>query len=312
MERRDFSVLSSDGIHRLAGVVYLPKGELRGFFHVVHGMTEHIGRYERLMSELAEKGWLCFGYDHLGHGRTVNEDSELGYIAKKDGWMLLAQDVKVFSDAVFAEYDRGEKPYCLMGHSMGSFVVRLAAERYVRPDRLIVMGTGGSNPAAGAGLALIALLKRMFGDHHISNLIETMAFGSYNKRFGGGTEDDPKPWLTNDDAVRARYYADKYCTFRFTVSAMGDLIRLIRLVNRAEWYRNLPKDLPILLVSGKEDPVGNYGKGVCEVRDRLRAVSMDVDCVLYDGARHEILNDFTYESVKEKICLFCEGKAQNS
>lgn len=306
IEKRDFFVPSSDGVHTLAGVIYQPSGEARGFFQIVHGMTEHIARYEKIMFELAEAGWLCFGYDNLGHGHTVKEDSELGFIAGENGYDLLVRDVKAFSDAVFSEFGREEKPYCLMGHSMGSFIVRLAAERYVQPDRLIVMGTSGANPAAGAGLALIAVIKTFFGENHISNLIESIAFGSYNKRFGGGTKDDPKPWLTTDEAVRRRYYADKFCTFRFTVSAMGDLIRLIKLTNRAEWYRSLPKDMSVLLISGEEDPVGNYGKGVREVESALLAEKMAVECVLYAGARHEILNDFTYEAVKETLLEFCE------
>ena len=94
IQKQEYKVLSSDRVHQLAGVVYLPEGEPVGFFHVVHGMTEYIGRYERFMTKMAENGWICFGYDHLGHGYTVNNDSELGYIAKKDGWSLLVQDVQ--------------------------------------------------------------------------------------------------------------------------------------------------------------------------------------------------------------------------
>lgn len=304
--KKELRVLSSDGIHTLAGVVFCPVGAPRGLLHVVHGMTEHIGRYERFMRELAAAGWLCFGYDNLGHGNTAADESELGYIAKKGGWELLAKDVKVFSDEVKAQYGAEALPYCLMGHSMGSFIVRLAAERYVRPDRLIVMGTGGKNGAAGAGLALIALIRLFCGDRHISPLVDRLAFGSYNKRFADECEDReaPNPWLTTDREVRARYAADPFCTFRFTVSAMGDLIRLMKEVNRGAWYRKLSPAMPILLVSGEEDPVGNYGKGVLEVRDGLARQGLDVTCVLYEGARHEILNDVTYERVVADILAF--------
>lgn len=307
IEKKSLCVPSSDGIHTLSGVVYLPKGEPRGLFQVVHGMTEHIVRYDRFLSDLAEEGWIAFGYDHLGHGNTARDDSELGYIAPKRGWELLAKDVGVFSDAVRAQFGSEALPYCLMGHSMGSFVVRLAvAERFVKPRRLVVMGTGGANPAAGVGLALIGLIKLLRGEMHCSRLIDGIAFGSYNKRFGKTTEEDPKLWLTNDETVRRAYYADKYCSFSFTVSAMGDLIRLIKYTNSAKWYRELPSDLPILLVSGEEDPVGNYGKGVREVENRLRRKGISVSCKLYPGARHEILNDFTYDEVKEEILQFLD------
>lgn len=304
-EKREFHVPSSDGVHNLSGVVYLPKGEVRGLFHVVHGMTEHMARYDRFLSDMAECGFIIFGYDHLGHGTTVNDDSELGYIAKEKGWELLAKDVKVYSDAVRAEFGGENMPLCLMGHSMGSFVARLAAAGFVQPDRLIVMGTGGANPAANVGLALIGAIKLFKGDKHISKLIDDIAFGSYNKKFGGNNPDDPKLWLTNDESVRRAYYADPYCTFKFTVSAIGDLIRLIKYTNSAEWYRTVPASLPILLVSGEDDPVGNYGKGVKEVEAKLKGQGRDVSCKLYKAARHEILNDFTYETVRDDIIEFC-------
>ena len=304
IEIKEYKVKSSDGIHDLAGVVYLPEGEVKGFFHVVHGMTEHIARYDRFMRDMASEGYICFGYDNLGHGHTANNDSELGYIAKKDGWDLLCRDVKVFSDAVRDEYGK-ELPYILMGHSMGSFIARLSAEKYARPDKLIIMGTGGPNPAAGAGLALIGMIKLFCGDKHFSPLIDSVAFGSYNKKFGGGTQADPKPWLTNDEGIRAKYYADKFCTFNFTVSAMGDLIRVMKYSNRAAWYKNLRHDLPVLLVSGEDDPVGNYGKGIVSVEKGLKKQGISAKYVLYKGARHEILNDFTYDSVKSDILKFC-------
>jgi len=308
VEKKIFCVGSSDGVHNLSGVVYLPDGEIKGLFHVVHGMTEHMARYDRFLSDMAAEGWVSFGYDHLGHGKTVNDDSELGYIAKKDGWELLARDVKVYSDAVRMQFGNDDMPLCLMGHSMGSFVARLAAERFVKVDHLIVMGTGGANPAAPIGLALIEIIKLFKGDKHFSRLVDNIAFGSYNKRFGGGTDEDTKLWLTNDETVRKAYYADPYCTFNFTVSAMGDLIRLIKYTNCAAWYRNVSSSLPILLVSGEEDPVGNYGKGVKEVESKLKKQGIRVSCKLYKGARHEILNDFTYEAVRDDIVEFCTRK----
>lgn len=304
---KEFKVLSSDGIHMLAGVVYAPQGEARGFLHVVHGMTEYIGRYDRFMKDMASAGYICFGYDNLGHGMTVKDKSELGYIARSRGWELLCRDVHVFSDAVRAEYDPdGKLPYCLMGHSMGSFIVRLAAERYVHPQRLIIMGTGGPNPAAGAGLALIGAIKLFKGDRHISRFIDKMAFGSYNKRFEG--ESDSRSWLTNDREIRDKYRADPLCSYRFTVSAMGDLIRVMKYSNRRAWYKNLASDIPVLLVSGEQDPVGDYGRGVRRVAERLRNRGISTKCLIYKGARHEILNDICYTEVLDDIRCFIEGE----
>lgn len=313
----DLSVPSADGIHHLAGKVYFMGDPANtkpvGIFHIVHGMTEHIARYDRFMREMAEAGWLVCGYDNLGHGftasapgygHTASDVSDLGYIAPKDGYDLLLRDVRGFSEEVRRRYGT-ELPYVLMGHSMGSFIVRLATERYVRPDRLIVMGTGGPNPVAGVGIALIEIIKKCKGDRYISPFVDRLAFGHYNDRFGGKDADaDPVAWLTTDAAVRDQYLADPLCNFKFTVSAMGDLIRLTKYANRPAWFRSLPAGMPVLLVSGTDDPVGHYGEGVLTVRDRLQRAGVPVTCHLYQGARHEILNDYCHEAVVEDILAF--------
>ena len=304
IEIKKIKVRSSDGIHDLAGVLYIPEKDIKGIYQIVHGMTEHIGRYDRIMRDLALEGYLCIGYDQLGHGYTARDKNELGYIAKKKGWDLLLKDVKVFSDAVRAEY--GESlPYYLMGHSMGSFVVRLSAEKYVKPDKLIIMGTGGPNPAAGAGLAVISTVKFFKGDRHISKLIDKLAFGSYNSKFTDGDKVKGS-WLTTDMEIRKKYWADDFCKFKFTVSAMGDLIRLMKYSNRGAWFKKISSDLPMLIVSGDEDPVGNYGKGILFVAEKLKKNGKNVKYILYKGARHEILNDFTYDDVKNDIIKFIE------
>lgn len=310
VEKKSIRVLSSDGIHHLAGTLFLPEGRICGFFHIVHGMTEHISRYERLMRDLAERGWLAFGYDNLGHGNTANAPEELGFIADRNGWDFLLRDVKCFSDEVRHTYaPSGETlPYCLMGHSMGSFIVRLAAEKYVTPDRLIIMGTGGANPAAGVGIALTEVVRTFRGAKHVSSLVNALAFGNYNKRFADELGEAPNPWLTTDAEVRKRYADDPFCTFKFSVSAMGDLIRLTKYANRKAWFDALPQSLPILLISGEDDPVGGYGKGVREVHGRLLAKKKNAKLILYPKARHEILNDFTYDDTLKDMLAFCSER----
>ena len=303
--KREYKVASSDGKHRLAGFVYLPEGEAKGFFHIAHGMTEYIERYERIFGDLANEGYICFGYDHLGHGKTVNDKSELGFIADKGGYDLLCRDIKVFSDAVRAEFDpEGRLPYYLMGHSMGSFISRLATERYVRPDKLIVMGTGGANPAAPFGIALMSIIGLFKGKKYVSPLAYKLAFGGYNTKFKNESDyTSGLSWLSTDLSIRDKYKKDEYCTFKFSVSAMGDLMRLLKECNRGAWFKNMPR-IPILLVAGSDDPVGNYSKGVREVEKKLKACGHNVDCVIYEGARHEILNDFCYDTVKADILSF--------
>lgn len=298
-EIKELQVKSTDNIHTLMGKIYIPEGEIKGLFHIVHGMTEHIDRYDGFMAHIAENGYVCFGYDNLGHGKTAKDDTELGFFAHKDGWKYLVRDVLAYENAVKAIYP--DKKLYLFGHSMGSFIARLATESFGEIyEKVIFCGTAGKNPLALAGLFLTNLLK-IKGERHISKTVENMAFGSYNKRFEGISNYD---WLTTDRQVIEKYSADKYCTFKFSVSAMHDLIKLIDLCNKKAWFKNIRKDLPILLLAGSEDPVGNYGKGIKEVYNKLISNSAKAQIKLYEGFRHEIHNDTCKEDVMSDILNF--------
>ncbi len=305
MTRKVFNVLSTDGVHTLSGVIYLPMGKPKGLFHIVHGMAEYTDRYAPLMTFLAGAGYIVFGYDHLGHGKTVDSPDELGFIAPKNGWRLLVDDVVAFENAVCREYP--DLPLILMGHSMGSFIVRLAEERISdRLSGLIVCGTGGPNPAAPAGLLICDILRGIYGEKHISNFLEKMAFGAYNKRFPNNSKYN---WLTKDADVVAAYEQDPLCGFPFTASALHDLVKLNQQCNRRGWFRRFSKDLPVLLISGEEDPVGDYGKGVKTVYDRLRNHGVvGAELQLYANCRHEIHNDSCRSQMFERIFEFCDRR----
>lgn len=297
----DKEVLSSDKIHQLKGKIYIPEGSARGLFHVVHGMTEHIARYDAFMRRIAEEGYIVFGYDHLGHGMTAADDSELGFIAHEKGWEKLVDDVFLFGNEI-RKIMGDSLPFILMGHSMGSFIVRLTAVKYNHHDKLIIMGTGGPNPMSGAGITAAGMIKKLRGERHISDFIYKMAFGSYNQRFAD--ENDPYAWLSADRANRDRYRADRFCTFRFTVSAMQDLVILNKNCNEKTWFRSIDHKKPILLVSGSDDPVGEFGEGVKKVYNALKAAGANVRMKLYEGCRHEILQDFKKETVTSDIIRF--------
>ena len=195
-------------------------------------------------------------------------------------------------------------PFILMGHSMGSFIVRLTGARYHHYDKLIIMGTGGPNPAAGAGIALSGLIKAFKGDHGYSSFIYSIAFGTYNKGFE--QENDKYAWLSVSKENRDSYRKDPLCTFQFTVSAMQDLIRLNKYCNDKSWFYSMDTKKPILLVSGAEDPVGEHGSGVKKVYEYLKAIGANVKMKLYDGYRHELLQDYCREEVIRDIQDFVE------
>lgn len=268
-------------------------------------MIEHIGRYDAFLREMAESGYVVVAYDNLGHGNTASDDSELGFIAKKNGWKKITDDVYSVSKIVKEEYPG--LPYYLMGHSMGSFIVRNAAANYPDlMDKLIIMGTGGPMAATKPAIAMINVIQFFRGKKHISPLIEKLAFGEYNKGFGDGSNGD---WLSKDPEVRRKFNADKFCQYHFTISAMHDLVKINDAVNRTKWFKKISKTLPILLVSGTDDPVGEHSKGVKKVYQNLKKRGANVTMKLYTDNRHEILNDTARSEVIADIKKFLDSEA---
>lgn len=302
IKEEKLEVLSSDGVHLLKGVALVPEGEIKGYFHVVHGMCEYMVRYREFLTDMAEAGYLAFGFDQLGHGKSAGKLKDLGFIAETRGWQHLIEDAVLTSDWMKCRY--GEMPYYLFGHSMGSFVVRLAVEK-IRPNALVLCGTADRNPASFAGEKICRLIARICGPRYVSDFLERLVFSSYDDRFPG---DYRGRWLTVDTANLLRYKDDPFCIFRFSCSAMGDLIALHRRSNLRRNFAKIPKETPILFVSGKSDPVGGYGKGVERLYRKFLRENRKAEMHLYEGYRHEILYDFCREDVKRDILHFLQEK----
>jgi len=133
-------------------------------------------------------------------------------------------------------------------------------------------------------------------------MIDGIAFGAYNKKFEGRTAFD---WLTKDNDIVDAYVADEDCGFLFTVNGFKGLFGSLKAANTKKWYSDVPNSLPILLIAGENDPVGNYGKGVKEVYDKLKNTGHDVEIKLYPNARHEILNESdTFDKVVQDVLDF--------
>ena len=296
---------SSNGKNRVCGLVYAPKGEAIGLLQISHGMCEYIGRYSWFMKEMAERGFVVFGHDHIGHGDS-SAPEEYGYFAEKDGYRYLIQDIFRMSSIVQEKYPN--LPLYLFGHSMGSFVSRLTLPKYAsKLSGVILCGTSGPNPMAKAGIAIADRVAKSKGADYREEKLQKMAFGSYNNKYEiKRTHCD---WLSRDEEVVNEYLRDPRCTFMFTASAFRDLFTMVNLCNKKEWFAALPKDLPILLIAGDADPVGNYGKGVQKVMEKLVENGMsDVSMNLYPEARHELLNEINKEEVLQDIQIWLKER----
>lgn len=284
-----YTLQSADGVTACAGIAVVPEDHPRLLLEISHGMAEHMQRYLPMMKAMAEHGILCFGHEHAGHGSAARAQNALGYLPRRNGADILVADI--CCDAARFRSCYPDVPLILFGHSMGSFIARLAVTEAHNShfDALILSGTGYKNPLSGIGLGLLRLLCTVRSEHAISPVMHKMIFGGYNNRFEKRTAFD---WISSDPAAVDRYLADPLCGYPFTVSALYVLVSLLRACNLERTFYDTPHDLPIHLISGRDDPVGNYGVGVHAVADAyVGAGCTRVSHTLYTGARHELLNE---------------------
>lgn len=295
--KKEFYFPSVSGLADIHAASYHPDGkEVRAVLQIAHGMAEHLERYEPFIDVLCDSGIAVYVNDHLGHGKSVKNDDELGYFGEKEGWKNFIEDC--YKLTKIAKEEKPGKPYILFGHSMGSFVARAYCIKYAHElTGAVFCGTAGPNPAAGVGSMLASVIGKIKGDHHRSTLVDKIAFGSYNNKFEKRT---PFDWLSRDEFQVDKYVADKYCGFLFTAYGYRDLTSLLGYVSKKEWFERLCKDLPVLMISGAMDPVGGFSKGVDTVYDKLTAAGKkNLKKILYPGGRHEILNE---SALFDKVC----------
>ena len=298
----ELSFLSADGKTRVVGYVWRPaEGTPRAVIQLSHGMCEYVQRYEQWAHRFVREGFVFCGNDHLGHGNTAACDAALGYTAKRGGAQYLVEDLHQMTKEMKKRFP--DTPLVLYGHSMGSFAARAYLTRYA--DELagaLISGTAGSEAPTGLALKLTHLIAKAKGDTHRSRLLTALAFGSYNKKFK--EENDVCSWLTRERAVREFYAKDRFCSYVFTAAGYDTLFTLLHTVSDKKWANGVRKELPILLFAGEMDPVGNYGKGVCEVYGRLQSAGCNVQLKLYENARHEMHNELNRDEVFADLVSF--------
>ncbi len=301
LNKKTFTFESSSKLAEILAASYYPSADIdvKGIIQIAHGMAEHHERYEDFISFLNSNGYIVYINDHLGHGKSVSDDSKLGYFGKKNGYLYLVEDMKRITDII--KNENPGLPVILFGHSMGSMLARLYSEKYGNELKAVIYcGTCGANPAAGPGIALVSTIAKIKGEFYKSELINKLAFGAYNKKFN--PQRTAFDWLTTDSAIVDKYIADPYCGFLFTANGYKDLMNLIVVINRNEWYTSVPLELPIFLIAGENDPVGNYGKGIHEVYNKLvDSKHTDVSIKLFNGDRHEILNEKDKDDVYKAV-----------
>ena len=299
---------SKDGVSELHVVIWKPQGQVKAILQIAHGMIEYIECYDRFAKYLNKQGILVVGNDHIGHGHTSKEKN-LGYFAQKHMSAIVVCDMHRVAKCMKKQYP--DVLYFMFGHSMGSFMLR----RYLMTfgeelDGAILCGTGRhSKIILDIGRIATELARKIHGDHYPSRFLKVLFFGTYNARIPREERRNEIDWITKEPNIRKEKKKNKLSNFSFTVNGYRTLLDVLTYIQKPENIKKIPKDLPIYLISGQEDPVGNYGRSVRWVYKELKYNGLvDVDIKLYPGDRHEILNEQNWKQVHQDIYMWLQKK----
>ena len=297
---------SSDHINRIHYYIYEPETDLRAILQIVHDFGDFIERNENLIRFFTDHGIMVCGCDHIGHGRS-SQKKEYGYFGDKNGWTYLIKNTKKLTHYMKKEYP--DTPYFIYGHGMGSLIVRMDCIHEKEINGVILSGTSGKQKYCRRKLLLAAILKRIQGAEHRSLYLQNNIEKRLNHRFL--KEQDMYSWIAANEGTRKEYSKMYEEHLPITVAAYEDILKMLALVSTKKWYHSVNIDIPILLIAGKEDPWGNFGKGVEEVHRRLEDTCHRVELHLYDGMRHNICDEDRKEEVYTDILQWMKVRLGN-
>jgi alpha-beta hydrolase superfamily lysophospholipase len=262
---------------------------------IVHGMQEHSGRYSEIAEYFAGLGIAVVTYDHLGHGRSVRRKKEIGFFQLRRPHERLIADAEMMADYLAGKYP--DVPHFILGHSMGSFITRCLLQRSSKNFAgAIITGTGGPLPGISVLKGYLSLAN-FIAPHH-RTILNTVFTKVNNTHFKKDKDFGDTSWLSVNSQNRRNFEKDDLCGIPFTNNAFYTLFSIYKKATSRQWASSLSPSFPFLFVSGENDPIGDFGKGVTQTVDHLRSDGFQhVDINLYPNMRHEILN----EEIREKV-----------
>lgn len=292
--RADF-YYPSCGAGMIHGCRWEPEGQPVAVLQIVHGVAEHTARYDEFATFMAQKGFLVVAEDHMGHGESVDAEGNLGKFV--GGWHKAVADTHRLMS--YTRMEHPDVPYILLGHSMGSFMVRTMLCKYPKcgADAAIISGTAWMHRAIlNSGIAAATLVSKRQGMDTPSKFLNDMMFGGYCGRIEHPRT--PCDWLTRDETIVDAYVADPLCGFTMTPGLARDMLTGLKYIQESAHLAKMRKDLPVFFIAGSDDPVGNYGAGVKRAAEEfVKAGMQNVSMKLYPMCRHEVLNELNKEEV---------------
>lgn len=287
---------------RFWGVSEKPKGIVQIF----HGLAEHSGRYADFAAYLNSLGFAVYACDERGHGKTGELNQNLCDL-DGDGFHGIVRDQQILSKLIREKHPG--TPLFIFAHSFGSFIAQEYIKQYgTEVDGLVLSGScrmGGVVMAAGF---VVAAMSLVFGRKRPNKLANQLSFGSYNKRI-------PNPagkfdWLSCDKEQVKKYEEDPFCGFIVSCNFFFYMTKGLMLLNRKTG--SIPKELPVYLIAGAEDPVGEYGEGVKQLYDGYKVLGIkDLQMKIYPGCRHEIINELNREEVLRDVSAWLQKHCGN-
>lgn len=294
----------SRGAGRIHGCKWTPEGSPRAVVQIVHGITEYVERYDAFARYLANRGFLVVAEDHMGHGKSVNGDGIHGYF--HGGWSAAVSDCHWLLQDTRLEYP--DLPYILLGHSMGSFLARSILHQYPDSGISAVVLSGTAWQPTWLLPAVHSVMKcvcNILGETKVST---SLLNGSY--RFLNRRVKHPKTlvdWVCGNDQMLDNH--SMLVGRQPTVGLLRDMVQGVREIQDPKNLQRIPKELPVFMISGEEDPVGNFGKGLYRMQSILRNTGMtDVSLKIYPAMRHEVLNELRREEVFKDIAEWIEKR----
>ena len=299
MSREEIKLAAKDG-YELALRVY-EADEPKAVVKFIHGMEEYQERYRPFAEYLQAAGYTVVTADLRGHGRNA---PMLSHIADRDGHLKLLEDEETILEMIHERW--AGMPVILFAHSMGTIIARVLLQKWSREfHKAVLSGYPNPNPAAGAGLALTGLLSSFKGAKGYSRMVDGMVLGPFSKAVPDAKT--PQDWLSVNPENVEKYREDPLCGARFTLGSYAALFSLIKLMGQAGKYEEVWKELPILMISGKDDPCTGGEKGRADSEAVLRRAGFrELEIVTLDGMRHEILNETRKEEVYRRILEFID------
>lgn len=305
MEKKYIHIKQKDGYQTRLFHYPAATEEILGSILILHGMAEHHGRYLSFIQILCQEGFDVYTYDHRGHG-TDKKLSDLGFLAKKDGASLVTADAVTICQYI-RENNRGKK-FAVLGHSMGSLILRNVLWQYHDIDAAIVSST--TMPSAittSAGLIFSSLAIAFQGSKKRSAFLNRLMFGG--KNYTSLCTRTQYDWLTRNNAQVGKYMDDAYCGFICTTSFYRDLVLLAMRSSKKKNLVLTRKDQPILFLAGDKDPVSNYSKQVLKLQQLYNTLGFtEASTIIYPDARHELLNELNSEEIIQDILTFLHQK----